>query len=246
MEELCIAFSLTGGEAVGILVGALVLVFDRNASRAWRILSSLLIASGIVVLLKGIVREPRPPEEWWLVEAHGYSFPSGHAAVASALALSATLGYGTKIGTPLWIYAACVSLSRIVLGVHYPHDVIGGALVGAVSVIAVWRLLGRISPGRLIGVALASALMGISGALLDPSYRSPLLLASISGGAALGLSLCSLASRDPLSRVSNKRNILILLLFLGLVFLSVETGLLPGLIVAGAIIVAARCGERIT
>jgi len=58
-----------------------------------------------------------------------FSFPSGHTmhAVAFSLVLS---HYHPALALPLWIFTALVSLSRVVLGLHYPSDVAVGALIG--------------------------------------------------------------------------------------------------------------------
>ncbi len=59
-----------------------------------------------------------------------FSFPSGHSLHAAAFALLLSTWYGAL--TPLlWGYAALVALSRVVLGLHYPSDVLVGALLGA-------------------------------------------------------------------------------------------------------------------
>lgn len=58
-----------------------------------------------------------------------YSFPSGHAstAVAGAYALTAMWPAGRAAW---WTLAACIALSRAYLGVHYPTDLVAGALLG--------------------------------------------------------------------------------------------------------------------
>lgn len=59
-----------------------------------------------------------------------YSFPSGHTLHAVAFSIIAVNGYPTLI----WLllpFAALVALSRVVLGLHYPSDVVAGALLGA-------------------------------------------------------------------------------------------------------------------
>jgi undecaprenyl-diphosphatase len=58
-----------------------------------------------------------------------HSFPSGHTlhAIAFALLLSA---YYPALEWVLWPFAALVALSRVVLGLHYPSDVIAGAAIG--------------------------------------------------------------------------------------------------------------------
>ena len=59
-----------------------------------------------------------------------YSFPSGHTLYAVAFTLVAVQGY-PSLAWLLLPFAALVALSRIVLGLHYPSDVLAGALLGA-------------------------------------------------------------------------------------------------------------------
>jgi undecaprenyl-diphosphatase len=61
-----------------------------------------------------------------------YSFPSGHTmhAVAFSLVLSQ---YHPALALPLWTFTALVSLSRVVLGLHYPSDVAIGAAIGWIT-----------------------------------------------------------------------------------------------------------------
>lgn len=60
----------------------------------------------------------------------GRSFPSGHATVSFAFLVSAapTVAWGWWALTPI---ALSVALSRVLLGVHYPSDILAGAIVGA-------------------------------------------------------------------------------------------------------------------
>jgi undecaprenyl-diphosphatase len=78
----------------------------------------------------------------------GFSFPSSHAVnhFAAATFLS---NYYPKAGRYLFGYAALVALSRIFVGVHYPADVLGGALIGIAvgwSFILAWAELRKLAP----------------------------------------------------------------------------------------------------
>lgn len=62
------------------------------------------------------------------------SFPSGHTSVAFAAATSLTLAYFKwYVAVPAFAWAGSVAYSRMYLGVHYPSDVVAGAVIGAGS-----------------------------------------------------------------------------------------------------------------
>lgn len=70
-----------------------------------------------------------------------YSFPSGHATSAFALATALSLRYPRPvIYIPLHIWALFVSYGRVYLGVHYPSDVLVGGAIGSGTAIAIYLL----------------------------------------------------------------------------------------------------------
>lgn len=120
---------------------------------------------GGTLLLKEIVRRPRPFESLADVRvkhrwsAGGYAFPSGHTSGAFSIAAMLALRYPRlTVIAPVVTWGILVGYSRIYLGVHYPSDILGGAVVGTVTAILVWQFrsdLDRLS-GRMVGPSVRS------------------------------------------------------------------------------------------
>ena len=97
-------------------------------------------------VLKNTLRRPRPPESMpdltSLVQAADrFSFPSGHTSAAFLLSTSLVLTYQAA-ALPMFLWAASIALSRVVLGVHYPGDTLAGALMGTGIALACAGALG--------------------------------------------------------------------------------------------------------
>lgn len=109
------------------------------------IIFSVLLTWIIVTLIKALVGFPRPfevVEGIRVLRIHGLgeSFPSGHTAIAAALA-GAIKPYHHRAGLLLILFALLVGLSRVYLGVHFPVDVIAGFLIGLVISDLVQKML---------------------------------------------------------------------------------------------------------
>lgn len=102
------------------------------------ITGSLIISSVITTGLKYSIDRLRPYETYPQIEkltsGGSPSFPSGHTSMAFSTATSLSLSFPKwyVIG-PSFLWAGAVGYSRMHLGVHYPGDVLAGALVGAGS-----------------------------------------------------------------------------------------------------------------
>jgi Membrane-associated phospholipid phosphatase len=92
--------------------------------------------AGITNALKYSINSDRPfvtyPDIVKKSKAGSPSFPSGHTSSAFATATSVSLLYPKwYIIAPSYLYAGTVAYSRMDLGVHYPSDVLAGALIGS-------------------------------------------------------------------------------------------------------------------
>lgn len=94
-----------------------------------------LSGSALYKLLKHGIRRPRPCDvhrELTLTVAplDRFSFPSGHTLHAVIFAMIVT-AHAPWLGWIVWPFTALVAASRLVLGLHYPTDVIAGAAIGS-------------------------------------------------------------------------------------------------------------------
>ena len=73
------------------------------------------------------------------------SFPSGHTTAAFAMAMGWQLASEKKwLKTFGWIFAVLMGFSRLYVGVHYPTDVLAGALIGTMGSVVAWQIVKRV------------------------------------------------------------------------------------------------------
>lgn len=96
----------------------------------------------IVELIRLFYYRPRPfvlNSLNQLIPETGYSFPSGHATVFFAIA-TAIFCYNKKLGVIFFVASVLMNVSRVIVGVHYLSDIIGGMILGSVVAFSIFRL----------------------------------------------------------------------------------------------------------
>jgi len=140
------ALTVAGGHGlVWIAIGIVAAVWQRRPLALLVLAAANEVSSFADSVLKSAIGRERPPladpkVHPLIALPHDPSMPSGHAMMAftGAVVLAAVL---PRMRWPLLALAAGVALSRVYLGVHYPSDVVAGAILGAsIGAVAVWLL----------------------------------------------------------------------------------------------------------
>lgn len=128
--------------AVAIPATELIIGYHRHDARlisqGWQTVAGYGLNTVLTYGLKYTVRRPRPYTTYPDVDPYqtysDHSFPSGHASAAFCAATS--LGICCPrwyVIVPAYTWASAVAYSRLFLGVHYPSDVLAGAIIGSGS-----------------------------------------------------------------------------------------------------------------
>ncbi|MBI2030118.1 phosphatase PAP2 family protein [Candidatus Kaiserbacteria bacterium] len=129
-----IAVFLVGGAL------ALILALHQRIAEVIGLTFALLGTAVASTFLKNIFARPRPDLAYQAYTETGYSMPSQHAALATALSLyvvylvyrlSPSRAVRTTVFCLALIVIAAVGFSRLYLGVHYVSDVVAGTILGA-------------------------------------------------------------------------------------------------------------------
>jgi len=130
-----------GWFVVASLIVCLV-IYSRRPRRVRKLFDAFVIAGvawGIAASLKYLIYSPRPFEmaikvRSLFITGGGEAFPSGHTTFFTALGL-ALWRYDRRLSVFVIVCALVISITRIIAGVHWPIDVVGGWLVAILVVL---------------------------------------------------------------------------------------------------------------
>lgn len=123
------------GIPAGLLVGGIIRNDRQMRENSLYIASSTALTWGLTVLIKHLVKRPRPFVQNIRIvpvyRAGSTSFPSGHASTTFSTATALSSAYPKwYVIAPAFLWAGATSYSRMYLGVHYPTDVAAGMALG--------------------------------------------------------------------------------------------------------------------
>ncbi|MFA7553402.1 MAG: phosphatase PAP2 family protein [Spongiibacteraceae bacterium] len=139
LAKLAKSVSKTGDGYLQILIPTSLWLLEEQQGENFFFTALLAFSIQLPIywLLKNCLKRRRPPEvipsfQSFIAASDQFSFPSGHSSAAFLLANLSTMFYGA-IAWPLYVWASLVALSRVLLGVHFPTDILAGIALATVT-----------------------------------------------------------------------------------------------------------------
>lgn len=142
--------------SITIAILVIIFAFIKKTAflkyRKYQVAFAFTINALIINILKYTVNRPRPFEVDKAIEKLTWggspSFPSGHTGDAMVVAISLSLLFYKRkwLLFVVWLWAIAVAYSRIVLGVHYPSDIIGAVVISLVVAVGCNKIFKNLKP----------------------------------------------------------------------------------------------------
>ncbi|MCL1139288.1 phosphatase PAP2 family protein [Shewanella pneumatophori] len=140
LQPMALKVSTSGNGPAYLYLAVACLLFDRHhESLLHAMLVAYFVELPLYFALKNMIRRPRPCHALAdgcasIEPADKFSLPSGHTAAAFVMAASIYFIYPQLFYIAV-TWALAIGVSRVLLGVHYPLDIVAGATLGTVSVL---------------------------------------------------------------------------------------------------------------
>jgi undecaprenyl-diphosphatase len=134
LDDVFVWLSKIGGYGlIWLGVGLALSLLSRRATPFVLVLLADAAADGLATLLKFVVGTRRPSGGGPLIAIpHSDSFPSGHTATSFACA-TVLAALVPRAAPAFYVLALAIGYSRVYVGVHWPLDVVGGAVLGVAT-----------------------------------------------------------------------------------------------------------------
>lgn len=145
-----LSFITTLGNSGFIWILFAIIFYTKKSTRKYGLFMLIALIIGFIIgniILKNLIGRERPFIQLDLIPfinaPKGYSFPSGHS-LSSFIGASCIFFINKKWGVLAFILAFLIAISRVLLVVHYPTDIIFGALLGILISFLLFKTLSNI------------------------------------------------------------------------------------------------------
>jgi len=147
LDRMFVTATLLGDGYIWATLAFGLLVFGGSSDRRYVGIGFVVTVANILIFrviktLTGRIRPETTAQPRLRTRVDGYSFPSGHATTSFGLAWVVFNCYPhVAVQTSVYVVAATIAFSRVVVREHYPLDVLGGAILGSAVSAALFPLL---------------------------------------------------------------------------------------------------------
>jgi membrane-associated phospholipid phosphatase len=132
---------------VWIAIALVLALYRRRLQPLVLVVIADAAAEGFTDALKAAVGESRPHVSRLVALPHSHAFPSGHTSTSFACATVLSV-LAPRLAPAFVLLAAAIAYSRLYVGVHWPLDVVGGAVLGVAIALLLLSAARRRSGGR--------------------------------------------------------------------------------------------------